>query len=98
MKGHAAPLPEEEEEVIDNSVLNGMVLNKAGNVVDDNGKLFGKVVTGEVAKLVGKKCDAEGKIWSESGKVIGKLILTLQSRSSRPICNLQWINANFCFL
>jgi len=46
-------------------------VNKAGNVVDENGKLFGRVVDGDVSKLVGKKCDSEGKIWSESGKVIG---------------------------
>lgn len=40
-------------------------------MVDDNGKLIGRVVDGEVSKLVGKKCDAQGKIWSDSGKVIG---------------------------
>jgi ribosomal protein L13 len=48
-----------------------MKVNKAGNVVDDNGKLFGRVVSGALAKLIGKKVDKEGKIWSESGKVIG---------------------------
>jgi hypothetical protein len=46
-------------------------VNKAGNVVDQNGKLLGRVVDGDVSKLVGKKCDAEGKIWSDSGKIIG---------------------------
>jgi hypothetical protein len=61
----------EEPEVIDRSVLEGKKVNKAGNVVDENGKLFGRVVEGELSKLIGKKCDAEGKIWSDSGKVIG---------------------------
>jgi len=51
--------------------MEGMKVNKAGNVVDDNGKLFGRVTSGEVSKLYGKKVDANGKIWSESGKVIG---------------------------
>jgi hypothetical protein len=48
-----------------------MKVNKAGNVVDDNGKLFGRVVSGALAKLIGKKVDKDGKIWSESGRVIG---------------------------
>jgi hypothetical protein len=61
----------EEPEVMDRSVLEGKKVNKTGNVVDEDGKLFGRVVDGEVSKLVGKKCDAEGKIWSDSGKVIG---------------------------
>ena len=46
-------------------------MNKAGNVVDENGKLFGRIVDGDLSKVVGKKCDKEGKIWSDSGKVIG---------------------------
>jgi hypothetical protein len=61
----------EEPEVTDRSILEGKKVNKAGNVVDENGELFGRVVDGEVSRLVGKKCDAEGKIWSDSGKVIG---------------------------
>ena len=46
-------------------------MNKAGNIVDDSGKLFGKLVTGDASKLVGRKCDTEGKIYSDSGKVVG---------------------------
>jgi hypothetical protein len=62
---------EEEPEKEDLSALDGKKVNKAGNVVDDNGKLFGRVNSGVLAKLIGKRCDAEGKIWSETGKVIG---------------------------
>lgn len=66
-------VPEEpvKEEKPDLSLLEGKKVNKVGNVVDDQGKLFGHVTTGVLAKLVGKKCDAEGKIWGEAGKVIG---------------------------
>lgn len=60
-----------EAEILDRSVLEGKKVNKAGNVVDANGKLIGRVVDGDISKLNGKKCDAEGKIWSDSGKVIG---------------------------
>jgi len=65
------PAPEPEPEAVDLSELEGKKVNKAGNIVDDNGKLFGKLVTGDASKLVGRKCDAEGKIYSDSGKVIG---------------------------
>jgi uncharacterized protein DUF3659 len=37
------PEPEPEAEAEDLSVLEGMKVNKAGNVVDDNGKLFGRL-------------------------------------------------------
>lgn len=40
-------------------------------MVDDNGKLFGRINSGVLSKLIGRKVDKEGKIWSESGKVIG---------------------------
>ena len=62
---------EEIPEAQDLSALDGKTVNKAGNVVDEEGKLFGRLVTGELSKLVGKKCDTEGRIWSSSGKVIG---------------------------
>jgi hypothetical protein len=61
----------EEPKVIDRSILEGKKVNKAGNVVDENRELFGRVVDGEVSRLIGKKCDAEGKIWSDLGKLIG---------------------------
>jgi hypothetical protein len=61
--------PPEEEQPEDLSILEGKKVNKAGNVVDDNGKLFGRINSGVLSKLIGKKCDAEGKIWSDSGKV-----------------------------
>lgn len=64
------PVVEEPEEA-DVSLLEGKKVNKAGNVVDEDGKLFGRVVEGDIAKLVGLKCDAEGKLWT-SGKVVGR--------------------------
>lgn len=36
------------------------------------GTPVGQLVEGEAKKLAGKKCDAEGKIWNDSGKVIGR--------------------------
>ncbi len=37
------PEPEPEAEAEDVSAMEGMKVNKAGNIVDDNGKLFGRL-------------------------------------------------------
>ncbi|KAK4225392.1 hypothetical protein QBC38DRAFT_483159 [Podospora fimiseda] len=68
------PEPEEEEEVkeIDNSLLAGKRVNKAGNVVDSSGTIYGRVVEGDVKRMVGRMCDKNGNILSESGDVLGR--------------------------
>ncbi len=72
VKGHAEPLPEEVEEKIDLSELDGTTVNKAGNLVDASGHVLGRVVEGDPASLVGKMCDGEGQIWGGNGKVAGR--------------------------
>ncbi|KAM3080386.1 hypothetical protein ACMFMG_005344 [Clarireedia jacksonii] len=54
------------------SILEGMKVNKAGKIVDRDGNPIGQLVEGDAKKLAGKKCDKEGKIWSDAGKVIGR--------------------------
>jgi hypothetical protein len=69
------PEPEEEPEPepeVDRSVLAGKRVNKAGNVVDGNGVIFGRVVEGDVKRMVGRMCDKMGNILSESGDILGK--------------------------
>ena len=72
VKGHADPLPEEEEVIIDNSELNGKVLNKQGYVVDEEGIPFGRIVEGDPKELAGRKCDENGFIYGDTGKVVGR--------------------------
>lgn len=62
------PEPEPEVEKIDCSALNGLKVNKAGNVVGDNGKLVGRVIQGALKALVGKTVDKEGNIHNDTGK------------------------------
>jgi hypothetical protein len=66
------PIPEEPEEIPDRSILAGKRVNKAGNVVDSAGTIFGKVVEGNVASIVGRMSDKDGNIRSESGDVVGR--------------------------
>ena len=73
--GKAEPWDEPEpetEEVPDRSILAGKRVNKAGNLVDQSGAIFGRVVEGNVASIVGRMCDKDGNIRSESGDVVGK--------------------------
>jgi hypothetical protein len=80
-----AGLSEPEAEAPDLSILKGKKVNKAGKIVDENGNPFGQLVEGEAKKLIGKKCDAEGKIWNDSGKVIGRAeLLPEEEREAEP--------------
>jgi len=56
----------------DFSILEGKKINKLGKVVDDNGNPVGKLVEGDAKKLAGKTVSADGKIWNDAGKVIGR--------------------------
>ncbi|KAL7955039.1 hypothetical protein V8C34DRAFT_327685 [Trichoderma compactum] len=62
----------EPEAVVDKSSLAGKRVNKAGNVVDGSGAIWGRVIEGNIKALVGRMCDKEGNVLSESGDVIGK--------------------------
>ncbi|KAK7219305.1 hypothetical protein V2G26_007308 [Clonostachys chloroleuca] len=60
------------EEVVDRSILAGKRVNKAGNVVDSAGTLFGRVVEGNVFAIIGRMCDKEGNVRNEAGDIVGK--------------------------
>lgn len=56
------------------SILEGLTINKVGNVVNEKGNVLGRVVEGsDLKKLVGKQPDAEGKVWDNKGNVIGEV-------------------------
>ncbi len=86
VKGHAEPLEEEPEEAApDLSILEGKTLNKQGFVVDDSGIPFGRLVEGNVKELAGRKCDGEGQIHNDTGKVVGRCELIPENeRVAKP--------------
>lgn len=84
-KGHAERLEEEDEAPVDNSLLEGKALNKQGYVVDDKGIPFGRLIEGNVSELAGRKCDENGYIHGDTGKIVGRCeILPENERVARP--------------
>lgn len=65
------PEPEPEAEEIDMSILAGKRVNKAGNVVDSSGVIYGRIVDGDIKRIIGRMCNKNGEIVSESGDVLG---------------------------
>ncbi|KAK2067642.1 hypothetical protein P8C59_001364 [Phyllachora maydis] len=88
------PEPEAEPEVeVDNSLLAGKRVNKAGNVVDSSGVIYGRVVEGDVNKMIGRMCDKNGNILSESGDILGRAELVpegeREGQKEGPFADLQ---------
>ncbi|KAF2146816.1 uncharacterized protein K452DRAFT_219148 [Aplosporella prunicola CBS 121167] len=85
VKGHAEPLEEEPEEEIDLSILDGKLLNKQGYVVNEEGIPFGRLVEGNVKELAGRRCDEEGLIHNDTGKIVGRCeLIPASERESKP--------------
>jgi hypothetical protein len=86
VKGHAEPLEEEEEAApADLSILENKVLNKQGFVVNEDGIPLGRLVEGNVKELAGRRCDGEGLIHGDTGKVVGRCELIPENeRVARP--------------
>jgi len=49
-------------------MLEGKTVNKAGNVVDDRGMIFGKLTEGDLHTLIGHRVAKDGNLWSDEGE------------------------------
>ncbi|KAF2679349.1 hypothetical protein K458DRAFT_408205 [Lentithecium fluviatile CBS 122367] len=77
--------PEPEPEAIDLSDLEGKTVNKQGNVIGDEGVPIARLVEGNAKELAGRKLDAEGQLWNDSGKVIGRVeLIPAEEREAKP--------------
>jgi hypothetical protein len=66
---------EAEKEKIDYSHLTRFPINKLGNILDSEGVLLARVIEGTKRKMVGRKADGQGRVWNDSGKIIGRVEL-----------------------
>ncbi|KAI4128839.1 MAG: hypothetical protein LQ338_002539, partial [Usnochroma carphineum] len=86
--GHAERYEEPEEpeqEKPDLSILKGLAVNKQGNVIGPEGVPIARLVEGNPKELAGRKCDEEGQIWNDSGKVVGRCELIPENeREAKP--------------
>ena len=86
--GHAERYDEpeaEEEAKPDLSILKGLAVNKQGNVIGPDGVPIARLVEGNAKELAGKKCDEEGQLWNDSGKVIGRCeLIPDNEREAKP--------------
>jgi Protein of unknown function (DUF3659) len=86
--GRAERYEEPEEEAApppDLSILNGLTLNKQGNVIGPEGVPIARLVEGNPKELAGRKVDAEGQIWNDAGKVVGRCELIPENeREAKP--------------
>merc|ERR1711881_649981 len=89
--GHAERLqeeeapPEEEPEQVDLSFLEGLTVNKQGNVIGDEGVPVARLVEGNPKQCAGKKLDAQGQLWSDRGQVIGRVeLIPDDERETKP--------------
>ncbi|RAH43120.1 DUF3659 domain-containing protein, partial [Aspergillus brunneoviolaceus CBS 621.78] len=83
-EAEAEEAEEPEEEGEDLSILAGKKVNKLGNVVDDAGVVYGRLVAGNPRKLAGKSVDEEGQVWDSAGRVVGQAELLPAEERDRP--------------
>ncbi|EOA86436.1 uncharacterized protein SETTUDRAFT_131269 [Exserohilum turcica Et28A] len=53
--------------------LEGLKVNKKGQVLDEDGEPIGELTEGDAAKCAGKKINAKGEVLDNDGNVIGKV-------------------------
>ncbi|KAK5626552.1 hypothetical protein RRF57_002267 [Xylaria bambusicola] len=67
------------------SILEGLKINKMGNVIDRDGNVVGKVKEGsDLKKMVGRMPDNNGKVWDDRGNVIGEVEVLPAPEKSEP--------------
>jgi hypothetical protein len=59
----------------DMSILDGLKVNKKGEVVNEDGDVIARLSEGELANMVGKKLNEKGEIVDSEGNVVGKVEL-----------------------
>ncbi|KAF1932452.1 uncharacterized protein M421DRAFT_2076 [Didymella exigua CBS 183.55] len=71
--GEVEPEVKEVEVTPDIDVLDGLKVNKKGQVLDEDGEPIGELAEGDIEKCAGKKINEKGQVLDKDGNVIGKV-------------------------
>jgi hypothetical protein len=64
---------EPQEVVPELDILEGLKVNKKGQILNEDGEPIGELIEGDLAACAGKKVNDKGEILDKDGKVIGKV-------------------------
>lgn len=62
----------EEQYAQDLEMIKGCKVNKGGNLVNDKNQVVGRITSGIISHMIGRKADEKGQIWNDSGVIIGQ--------------------------
>jgi hypothetical protein len=73
MKELQERLGEAEEITPGLDILEGLKVNKKGQILNEDGEPIGELVDGDIEKCAGQKCNEKGEVLDKNGKVIGRV-------------------------
>ncbi|KAH6637916.1 hypothetical protein C7974DRAFT_462288 [Boeremia exigua] len=71
--GEVEPEMEEVEVIPELDTLEGLKVNKKGQVLDEDGEPIGELEEGDLKECAGKKINEKGEVVDKDGKVLGKV-------------------------
>ncbi|KAJ8108672.1 hypothetical protein OPT61_g8012 [Boeremia exigua] len=71
--GEVEPEVKEVEVTPDLDILDGLKVNKKGQVLDEEGEPIGELAEGDIKECAGKKINEKGEVVDKDGKVLGKV-------------------------
>lgn len=73
LKEKLGEVEEPEEAIPGLDILEGLKVNKKGQILNEDGEPIGELVEGDLKECTGKKVNEKGEVLDKNGKVIGKV-------------------------
>lgn len=81
-------IPEDTPQLPDLDILDGLKVNKKGQILNEDGEPIGELIEGDISQCAGKKVNDKGEVLDKDGKVIGK-VQTLPQEAEETAEELQ---------